>query len=92
MHGFPRPSTKLTGIWTAKCSGSNTMRNSKGYEITRIFQEQASGINEKRKQLAQLLTLAEQRQIHRVLIEYPDRLARFGYRYLMRYLASYGLK
>ena len=62
-----------------------------GYEVTRVFQEQASGINEKRKQLAQLLTLAEQRQIHRVLIEYPDRLARFGYRYLVRYLASYGV-
>ena len=60
-----------------------------GYAVTRVFQEQASGINEKRKQLAQLLTLAEQRQIHRVLIEYPDRLARFGYRYLERYLASY---
>ena len=62
-----------------------------GYEVARVFQEQASGINEKRKQLAQLLTLAEQRQIHIVLIEYPDRLARFGYRYLVRYLASYGV-
>ena len=42
-----------------------------GYEVTRIFQEQASGINEKRQQLAPLLALAEQRQIHKILIEYP---------------------
>ena len=62
-----------------------------GYEVTRVFQEQASGINENRKQLHQLLQLAEQHEIQRVLIESPDRLARFGYRYLERHLSSHSV-
>lgn len=62
-----------------------------GYEVSRVFQEQASGINENRKQLHHLLHLAEQHTIQRVLIEFPDRLARFGYRYLERFLRSQGV-
>ena len=62
-----------------------------GYDVVRMFQEQASGINENRKQLQHLLTMAEQREFQRLLIEYPDRLARFGYRYLERFLHSYGV-
>lgn len=54
----------------------------RGYDVIRVFSEQASGIHENRKQLAALHKLAEDREIDRVLIEYPDRLARFGYRYL----------
>ena len=62
-----------------------------GYEVLRVFQEQASGINENRKQLHHLLQLAEQHEIQRVLIEFPDRLARVGYRYLERFLSSHGV-
>ena len=62
-----------------------------GYDVVRMFQEQASGINENRKQLQYLLTMAEQREFQRLLIEYPDRLARFGYRYLERHLNSHGV-
>ncbi|WP_100217946.1 recombinase family protein [Sulfobacillus thermosulfidooxidans] len=50
-----------------------------GYEVSRMFQEQASGISETRQPLHHLLRLAEQHTIQRVLIEFPDRLARFGY-------------
>ena len=62
-----------------------------GYEVIRVLQEQASGINEHRKQLQQLLTMAEHQEFQRLLIEYPDRLARFGYRYLERHLNSHGV-
>lgn len=62
-----------------------------GYEVIRVFQEQASGINENRKQLQQLLTMAEHHEFQRLLIEYPDRLARFGYRYLERHLNRHGV-
>ncbi len=62
-----------------------------GYDVVRVFSEQASGINENRKQLSALLRLAEERQMERVLIEFPDRLARFGYRYLERFLNSHGV-
>ena len=61
------------------------------YEVVRVFQEQASGINEHRKQLQHLLIMAEHREFQRLLIEYPDRLARFGYYYLERYLNSHGV-
>lgn len=62
-----------------------------GYEVSRVFQEQASGINENRKQLHQLLQLAEQHEIQRVLIECPNRVARFGYRYVERFFRSHGV-
>ncbi len=62
-----------------------------GYEVMRVFQEQASGINENRKPLQHLMTMAEQREFQRLLIESPDRLARFGFRYLERYLKSHGV-
>ena len=59
--------------------------------MVRVFSEQASGIHENRKQLSALLKLSEERQMERVLIEFPDRLARFGYRYLERFLNSHGV-
>lgn len=62
-----------------------------GYEILRIFQEQASGINEKRKQLEILMKMAENKEFSILLIEFPDRLARFGYKYIERFLQSYDI-
>jgi excisionase family DNA binding protein len=63
-----------------------------GYDVIRVFQEQASGVNENRQQLDHLLNMAEQREFQRLLIEYPDRLARTGYRYLERFFADFGVK
>ena len=40
-----------------------------GYDVVQMFQEQASGINENRKQRQHLLTMAEQREFQRLLIE-----------------------
>lgn len=53
-----------------------------GYEIVKVFQEQDSGINENRKQLQKLIHMAEKKELDVLLIEYPDRLALFGYLYL----------
>jgi predicted site-specific integrase-resolvase len=61
----------------------------KGYEIIQVFSEQASGINENRKQLKKLLQLAVNKEIDVVLIEFKDRLARFGYEYLLDFLKSH---
>lgn len=54
----------------------------RGYLVVSSIQEQASGLNEKRKGLKKLMKLVEQQEIDMVLIEYPDRLVRFGYGYL----------
>jgi putative resolvase len=54
----------------------------RGYQVVALIQEQAPGLNEKRKGLQKLFTLIDQQEIDLVLIEYPDRLVRFGYGYL----------
>ncbi len=54
----------------------------RGYQIIPLIFEQGSGLNEKRKGLKKLFKLIDQQEIDLVLIEYPDRLVRFGYGYL----------
>jgi putative resolvase len=51
----------------------------RGYLVVALIQEQASALNEKRKGLKRLFQLIEHQEIDLVLIEYPDRLVRFGY-------------
>jgi len=52
----------------------------------------ASGLKENRRGLMRVLNLAEKEAIDFVLIEYKDRLARFGYQYLERFLESHGVE
>ena len=54
----------------------------RGYQVVALISEQASSLNEKRKGMKRLLTLIDQQAIDVVLIEYPDRLVRFGFGYL----------
>lgn len=64
----------------------------KEYEIVQIFSEQASGINENRKQLKKLLKMCVEGEIDVVLIEFKDRLARFGLNYIETFLSSYDVE
>lgn len=64
---------------------------SQGYKYI-VIDEIASGINEKRKGLHKLINLAFQGKIERILIEYKDRLARFGYEYLDAIFKNLGIK
>lgn len=57
-------------------------------EVTDI----ASGLKENRRGLMRVLNMAEEGVIDFVLIEYKDRLARFGYHYLERFLESHGVE
>jgi putative resolvase len=54
----------------------------RGYQVVALIAEQASGLNEKREGMKRLLHLIDQQEIDVVLIEYPDRLVRFGFGYL----------
>ena len=54
----------------------------RGYQVVALIAEQASSLNEKRKGMKRLLHLIDQQEIDVVLIEYPDRLVRFGFGYL----------
>jgi len=64
----------------------------KGFTVRAEFTDIASGLNQKRRGLANVLKMAEQGECKKLLIEYPDRLARFGYEYLERHLRYCGVE
>lgn len=57
--------------------------------MTSIYTEIASGLNENRRELTKLLKEAHKGNIDIIIIEYKDRLARFGYKYLEQYFLSH---
>ena len=56
-----------------------------------ILKDRASGLNENRSGLNRLLKLAENGDITDVAITTQDRLTRFGYKYIERYLNHLGV-
>ena len=66
-----------------------TKLNNWNYEI---IQEIASGVNENRRGLEKLLNMVERGEVERLVIEHPDRLARFGFNYLKKFLSAFGVK
>ncbi len=54
----------------------------RGYGVVQVITEQASSLNERCKGMKRLLALVEQQAVDVVLLEYPDRLVRFGFPYL----------
>ncbi|MHA1274650.1 MAG: IS607 family transposase [Promethearchaeota archaeon] len=65
---------------------------SRGYEIVREYTDVGSGINDSRKGLLKLLRDAANGRLDVVVVNYNDRLARFGLRIIREYLASWGVK
>ncbi len=61
------------------------------YSIQLNIQDLGSGLNENRQGLKRVLQAIHQETIDTILIEYKDRLARFGYQYLEQYAHSYGV-
>jgi len=51
----------------------------------------SSGLKEDREGLKKLIELAKRRQIDAVIIAYKDRLARFGFEYLVELFKAYGV-
>jgi putative resolvase len=54
----------------------------RGYEVVQVISEQASSLNEHRRGMKKLLALIGEQAVDVVLVEYPDRLVRFGFSYL----------
>ena len=63
-----------------------------GYKLVAAVTERASGLNEKRKGLHRLFQMAASDEIDVVLIEFKDRLARFGFAYVVEALAAHGVR
>lgn len=64
----------------------------RGYKVVRVIMEKGSGLNENRKGLKKLFKEASREEIDKVLIEYKDRLARFGYSYIEKAFEAMGVK
>ena len=62
------------------------------WTVVAALTDVASGLNEQRRGLHQLLDLAQQHQASMVVVEYRDRLARFGVGYLETFLHAFGVR
>lgn len=60
--------------------------NAQGLQIDKIYKEIASGMNDKRTKLMQML---DEKPTH-IIIEHKDRLTRFGFNYLEKLLNQQG--
>lgn len=61
-----------------------------GYDIVGVFSEVASGVNENRSQLMKMLNGIRDKKADFIIVEYKDRLARFGYSYINKYVEDNG--
>jgi len=65
---------------------------SRGLKIIDIIEDIGSGLNERRRDLKKLLKLIREGKAKKVVVEYEDRLARFGLGYLKEIFDDYGVK
>jgi predicted site-specific integrase-resolvase len=63
---------------------------SNGYKVDYVFKDIASGMNESRKDLNELIKLVVENKVNKVFISYKDRLARFGYNYFEYIFKMFG--
>jgi len=63
----------------------------RGYEIVEEIKDRTSGLKEGRRRIKRIFELAEKRLIDKVIVTYPDRLARFGLKYIERHLNYCGV-
>jgi predicted site-specific integrase-resolvase len=85
MHVSPLRDRKLTLI--GKLSDGSTYAASRGYQVTTMVQEIASGMNDTRPKLLKLLT---DPQTGKIVVEHRDRLTRFGFIYIEQLFAMQG--
>jgi len=51
-----------------------------------------SGLNEDRKGFKKILKLATEKKISKIVVAYPDRLTRFGFKILKELLSAFGVE
>jgi len=66
--------------------------SARGYKVVDVITDVASGLKENRNGLQRLFSIVEKHQVDVVVVEFKDRLTRFGFDYLKRYFESHGVK
>ena len=66
--------------------------SSKGYRVTDVLSDIASGLKTDRKGLLKLFNYVINRQVDVVVVTYRDRLTRFGFEYLEYFFNQYGVR
>jgi len=61
----------------------------RGWEVE-VLKDIGSGLKENRRNFQKLLKMVINREISKVIIAYPDRLTRFGFKILEEFFKSYG--
>jgi len=61
----------------------------KGYKVVTVYEEVASGLNDHRRELTKMFRNLSEADF--IVVEYEDRLARFGYSYLKEFAASFNV-
>ena len=64
----------------------------KKYNVEYVIEEVGSGMNDNRSKMKQLLKLAEEKKITKVVIEHKDRLTRFNKNIYIQYFNSHGVE
>lgn len=62
-----------------------------GWSVETTYTDVGSGLNEERRDLNNLLDDVQDSDYGRVLVTYQNRLTRFGFSYLERFLANHGV-
>ena len=62
------------------------------FKLIRTYKDVSSGLNTNRKGLWRLIQDSKKNQFSAILINYKDRLTRFGYKYLEKYLSEFSVK
>lgn len=62
----------------------------KGYENVKEYSEIGSGLNDNRPKLHKLIDAVLKREVNHIVVEYKDRLARYGFKFLMRFFKGLG--
>jgi len=57
-----------------------------------LFKDIGSGLNDNRKQFKKLLKRVADQDVKRVVVEYKDRIARFGFETFVGYCANFGVE
>ena len=95
------PYTNIDKRWDKGCYYGNLKRQKErllkfaeenNYEVVKVFQDVASGINDRRKNFWKMLSYVKENGIPYVIVEFPDRLTRFGLSFVEKLLEEYGAK